>query len=138
MGRDVTIHFAHLPETIAAVRADYADNLSLAEIQSTHGVTRQTIRRWCNPTNRPRPAQRLLSTAPLLRFLADRQLTVRSIDRTFGLSVARSIRHGGLSWIVADHVAVAVGVLPYDIWDEEWFEAALGDGWDSSNEWDVA
>lgn len=130
-----TPFICHPPETVAAVRADYADGITLAEISAIHGVVSSTIRRWCNPDGRPRPTAPLLSVAPLLQFLADRQTTPTSLNTQHGINLNRCIRDGGISWVVADHVAVAQGVLPYDIWGDEWFAAALGDQWDATNEW---
>lgn len=132
----MTIPFiCHPPETVAAVRADYADGITLAEITATHGVVSSTIRRWCNPTGQPRPVAPLLSVAPLLQFLADRQTTPTSLNTQHGINLNRSIRDGGISWHVADRVAVALGCHAFQIWADEWWQAALGDQWDATNEW---
>jgi transposase-like protein len=107
------------------------------ELAARYHLGESTVQRWCTGHTRTRTVRRL-PIAPLLQFIQDRQLTLRDVKRITGVHLDRAIRLGTCTPYVADKVAVRLGVHCYDIFGDLWWQSALGDQWDVTNEWDAA
>lgn len=65
-----------------------------------------------------------LPVEPVLDALADRGQSIKSLGPALDRAVHRAQLDGGLTWLAADKVAVALGYHPGELWPIAWWAVA--------------